>query len=298
MSYSTTSPSDLSSFLVADMDWITPDLAVGGDLLHDPIEAAAQARWLERQGVTDIIDCRGEYSDEDLVADVCPGIRYHHLPTGDHGGELDPEWWETGVAIGQVVADRGGSVFVHCHMGVNRGPSLALAILFDRGMDPLAAFDLLRARRPQAFAIYAPQFLRLDGRREDAKVLEAFMELETPHEELVAAIGRIRKAESGGCYRFPLRGEQPEWVPDSDTAVTDDVDSRVGTASDSTFGELVELMTEFKGFESTEWPLDWVRSLVRHLEAEQRTHQVELPAGMCLTELHMVMDDFMEKRGW
>ena len=191
-------------FLIADADWLTPDIAVGGDLSADPAEAAAQARWLQRQGITDIIDCRQEYSDEDLVADVCPAIRYHHLPTDDHGGELDPDWWYRGIAIAQLVAESGGSVFVHCHMGVNRGPSLALAILFDRGIDPLAAFDLLRARRPQAFAIYATQYLELESRYEDAKVLQTFMNLEANHDDLVAAIGRIRRAESGGRYRFPL----------------------------------------------------------------------------------------------
>lgn len=298
MSYLPSTPSADLSLLVADMDWLTPDLAVGGDLSSDPVEAAAQARWLERQGVTDIIDCRGEYSDEELVGEVCPGIRYHHLPTGDHGGQLDDDWWALGVAIAQVVAEDGGSIFVHCHMGVNRGPSLALAILFDRGMDPLAAFDLLRARRPQAFAIYAPQFLRLEGRLEEAKVLEAFMKLETPQEDLIEAIGRIRQAESGGRYRFPLRGDQPASERDVENAVADNEVRHQGNPSDETFHALVEMMFEFKGFESTEWPLDWVRSLMHELAWMKDRNYVPMPDGICATELHVAVDQFKERRGW
>ncbi len=195
----------LSGFLVTDMDWLTPDLAVGGDLSHDIYEAMGQSQWLERQGVTDIIDCRGEWSDETLVLDQTANIRYHHLPTDDHGGQLDPEWWDRGIAIARSVVERGGTVFVHCHMGVNRGPSMALAILFDRGVDPVTAFDLLRARRPQAYAIYATQYLRLQGRRREADELDAIMARKCDHDALVATIGQIRKAESGGRYRFPLQ---------------------------------------------------------------------------------------------
>lgn len=189
---------------VADLDWLTPHLAVGGDLHPNPELAAAQVRWLVSQGVTDIIDCRQEWNDADIVANFAPGITYHHLPTDDHGGEINASWWFEGILEAQSTLSAGGSVFVHCHMGINRGPSMAFAILVDQGWRPIEAFDLIRSRRPQAFAIYAPQVLRLLDRREDARALEAIMARECDHEALAATIGRVRTAENNTGYRFPL----------------------------------------------------------------------------------------------
>ncbi len=273
MSYSPTPASGPSDFLVADIDWLTPDLAVGGDLSHDPDEAAAQARWLERQGITTIIGCRGEYSDAELVRAAAPSIDYYHLPTGDHGGEMDIEWWESGITIDKM---KKGPVFVRCHMGVNRGPSMAFAILVDRGMDPVAAFDLLRTRRPQAYAIYAPQFLRMRRRSTEAKILQAFMEIECDHDDLVATIGRIRRSESDGRYRFTLEGGRstngagrPE---ESASGPTCD-----GACSNETYLALAKLMCEHKGFDSTEDPFNWVRSLMRKDEENRRLADLDLP---------------------
>ena len=193
---------------VADLDLLTPGLAVGGDLHPNLVQAAGQVRFLQSIGITDIIDCREEHSDEQLVAEVAPSIQYHYLPTDDHGGELHPRWWKQGVDIARDAADRGGRVFVHCHMGVNRGPSLALAILIDRGMDAVEAFRLLRARRPQAHAIYAPQYLTLLGKEIEAFALEQEMSATYDDDDLVATIGRIRQAEAEG-YRFPLADDRP-----------------------------------------------------------------------------------------
>jgi len=180
---------------------------------------------------------------------------------------------------------------------VNRGPSLALAILFDRGMDPLAAFDLLRARRPQAFAIYAPQFLRHEGRLEDAEVLEAFMELETPREDLIAAIGRIRDAEADGTYRFPLRSDE-SLAPEEESTESEGGLRHRGSPSDETFEALVDLMIEFHGGLTTEWPLDWVRGLMEQLNRMREQNYFPMPEGFCATELYAAVDLWKEKRGW
>ena len=190
--------------LVADLDWLTPQVAVGGDLHPDPELAAAQARWLEEHGVTDILDCREEHSDAELVAQAAPSLRYHHLPVDDHGGRMPAHWWRRGVQLAGRAIEQGGSVFVHCHMGINRGPSMALAILIDQGWEPIEAWRLLRARRPYAFAVYGTQYLLLVGRDDDAQALADVIDEECDRTDRIATIGRIRRAEGGTGYRFPL----------------------------------------------------------------------------------------------
>ena len=46
-------------------------------------------------------------------------------------------------------------VLVHCHMGVNRGPSMAYAILLALGWDAVEALNAISAARPIAGVIYA-----------------------------------------------------------------------------------------------------------------------------------------------
>lgn len=196
----------MDELYLADLDWLTPRVAVGGDLHPHPSVAARQVRWLRDQGVTDIFDCRLEHSDAELVARVAPDLRYHRLPVDDDGGRMPVWWWRDGTAAARRAIEAGGRVFVHCHMGVNRAPSLALAVLVDHGWAPLDAWRLVRARRPQAFALYAPQYLTSVGRVEEAAELQRAMDAEYDHAAQAAAIGRIRRAERSAGYRFPLAG--------------------------------------------------------------------------------------------
>jgi protein-tyrosine phosphatase len=54
----------------------------------------------------------------------------------------------------------GGTVLTHCHMGVNRGPSLGFAVLLAQGWDPVEALDTIRTARPIAWVAYAEDALR------------------------------------------------------------------------------------------------------------------------------------------
>jgi len=51
-------------------------------------------------------------------------------------------------------------VLAHCHMGINRGPSMGFAILLSLGWDAREALDALHAARPIAFVAYAEDALR------------------------------------------------------------------------------------------------------------------------------------------
>jgi hypothetical protein len=136
--------------------WVNDKIAVSGDLSDYDSEAVVQLQKWVSEGVTDIIDLRGEASHESLVARIAPGIKYHWLGVDDEGDRRTPEWFEAiKAAAAQVLADPTRKVVIHCHMGVNRGPSAAFTALITHGVDPIEALGQIRAARPIAAMIYA-----------------------------------------------------------------------------------------------------------------------------------------------
>jgi len=140
---------------------VTPWLTISGDLHPDRELAALQLNeWVEC-GITDIVDVRGEWSDEDFVSAHAPGIRYHHLGTHDDGGSQDESWFEAGLEIlRNATSHPGARLIVHCHMGINRGPSMAFAMMLAQGWEPVPALDEIRTARPIAGIIYAEDALK------------------------------------------------------------------------------------------------------------------------------------------
>lgn len=59
----------------------------------------------------------------------------------DAGQAMPDDWFMDGVdfALG-ALEDPDAQVLAHCHMGINRGPSMAFAILVSTGMGPVAAW--------------------------------------------------------------------------------------------------------------------------------------------------------------
>lgn len=128
-------------------------LIVTGGLPESPALAAELlAQWAEI-GVTHVVDVRGEYNDEALVAQLTPQIKYVWAPTHDAGGRQAGAWFDAVLDdLGDAAHDEDALILVHCHMGVNRGPSMALRLLLHQGYD---AVDALRAARPIAAIAYA-----------------------------------------------------------------------------------------------------------------------------------------------
>ncbi len=135
---------------------VTDQVLLCGDLPADERRAVEQLLdWLDG-GVTHILDVRGEHSDESFVAELAPHLTYLWLGVDDHGGNQDHDWFETGVALAlDALADPTARVVVHCHMGINRGPSMAFALLLAQGRDPVEALDAIRTSRPIAAVLYA-----------------------------------------------------------------------------------------------------------------------------------------------
>ena len=136
---------------------VTPNLVLSGDLHWHHERAIPQlANWSEF-GITHIIDCRGEHSDREFVATHAPHIVYHDHGTHDAGGHQDAEWYEQGwfLFVQAVLENPEAKVLVHCHMGINRAPSLGFFLLLRMGHSPWNALTMIREARPIAACYYA-----------------------------------------------------------------------------------------------------------------------------------------------
>lgn len=160
---------------LSPMDWwrrlcmVTDRIAVCGDLPPDDEAAAKQLRAWQDAGITAIVDVREEWSDEDRVADLAPELRYVWLGTHDAGGNQEDAWFDGGVdaVLAILAADPAARVVIHCHMGINRAPSLAFAVLLALGFEAIHALETIRAGRPIAAILYAESavdwWLRREG---------------------------------------------------------------------------------------------------------------------------------------
>jgi protein-tyrosine phosphatase len=141
--------------------WITELLAVGGCY---PAEQAE--RLASDHGLRAVVDLRDE--DRDDHAELTRhGIELLHLPTQDRCA-VSPEMLERGVAFVRAHLARGERVLVHCQHGIGRSATLALCVLVEDGLAPLAALELAKTRRglvspsPEQFGCWAA-WLRAGG---------------------------------------------------------------------------------------------------------------------------------------
>jgi protein-tyrosine phosphatase len=182
---------------------VTSWLVISGDLSPQRSEALEQlAEWTEL-GISDVVDVREEWNDEKLVAQLAPSLRYHYLGTHDNGGPQDAEWFDAGYEAYRNVRERNESVaLIHCHMGVNRGPSMAFAWLLFAGWDPVDALDAIRAARPIAGIIYADsavsevgRILNWEGDLIDAQRQRVESWFDTNDINIAKVIRKIRESE-------------------------------------------------------------------------------------------------------
>lgn len=153
----------------ANIDQITDQLWIGGDLeVRHPELARRQLDDIESARITTILDVRLEWSDETWVTAAKPHLEYCWLGVDDAGQRMPDEWFETGTVHALETIRAGGVVLSHCHMGINRGPSMGFAILLALGWDAIEALDLMRVVRPIAYVAYAEDALDWWMRRSGA----------------------------------------------------------------------------------------------------------------------------------
>jgi dual specificity phosphatase 3 len=144
---------------MANISKVAGRVWTGGDLPYDAGLAAMRAELaqIRAAGITAIIDNRLECSDEEFVAAHAPEIGYLWNGQDDAGQVMPDVWFDDGVAFAlqALAADPDAQVLAHCHMGINRGPSMAFAILLATGADPVAALTAIRQARPIAAISYS-----------------------------------------------------------------------------------------------------------------------------------------------
>ncbi|HEU4732642.1 MAG TPA: dual specificity protein phosphatase family protein [Kofleriaceae bacterium] len=132
----------LSTQKMLDLSWITESFAIGGSFPPTSSEALAH-----EHRVSAVVDLRGEASDdEQLLARY--GIELLHLPTIDFA-PISPPRLRQGIEFVTRRMASGQRVLAHCAQGIGRSALLALCVLVDRGLAPLEALALAKARREQ-----------------------------------------------------------------------------------------------------------------------------------------------------
>lgn len=185
---------------------ISGRLATGGDLRPDLDDALADLDSIVEAGITHILDVRVEYSDEEFVAQYAPRLRYLHHGVDDAGQRIADDWWDDGVDfVLAALQDPESKVLVHCHMGINRGPSLAYGALLALEFDPIEAIDAIRAARPIAGVGYAEQALDwshglLDRPSELCRYDQGRL-AQWRHENWIDVVRIIRDQRSGGSQQ-------------------------------------------------------------------------------------------------
>lgn len=124
------------------MSFVAPSLFVGDE------HAAANVSGLRAAGVTHVLNC----SSLPNPLDGDPAAPAHYLSLGllDNTSDL-PRMQEalgTGVEFISQAISSGGVVLVHCHRGVSRSATLAIAYLVRATQQPAeTVFESLRAKR-------------------------------------------------------------------------------------------------------------------------------------------------------
>lgn len=115
-------------------------------------------------GITAVVNMRTTpVRDMEILQD----LRYLHLPTPDFTAP-SLEHLKMGVTFMHEEIGRGGVVYVHCHWGEGRGPSMVLAYLMYARMTYEDAFGLVKRVRP----FIKPNKEQVERLREFEKLVE------------------------------------------------------------------------------------------------------------------------------
>ena len=163
--------------------WVTENIALCGDLPSNTADALAQLAHWESAGITHEIDLRVEAHDGDFVA-ANSAITYIHRGVDDNGGRREDSWFDE--TVGDIMrilgTDPDARIVIHCHLGVNRAPSIVFAALLELGWEPLPALRRIRDVRPIAGIIYATDAVVWHGVRSGLD-----------HEEIATNVTRVRR---------------------------------------------------------------------------------------------------------
>jgi 8-oxo-dGTP pyrophosphatase MutT (NUDIX family)/protein tyrosine phosphatase (PTP) superfamily phosphohydrolase (DUF442 family) len=136
---------------------VTEQLWTGGD--RGRTTMATWLAQLQSAGITAVIDCRPHGQPDQAYARAhAPHIGYLHNPQPDLGQTMPDQWFDNGVDYAlHALKDPAARVLAHCQLGINRGPSMAFAVLLATGSTPAQARSQIIGARPIARIRYADQ---------------------------------------------------------------------------------------------------------------------------------------------
>lgn len=135
---------------MADFSQITGRLLTGA-----AVNSSADVDALAAAGVTHIIDCRAEFDDAMLLSSH-PHMLYLWNGMADDGLPKPATWFGKSFAFAlPALAMPDTKIYAHCAAGINRGPSMAYALMCACGWDGPTALALIKAKRPVAQARYS-----------------------------------------------------------------------------------------------------------------------------------------------
>lgn len=123
-----------------DASIVVPGLWVGA------APARRQARLLMQEGINAVVDLRSECAGADDVWP--PEVEVVRVGLEDHGSPTAEELRAAAQATSELMR-RGRNVLVHCHAGLERGPTVACATLILQGWSLNDAYQRVVASRPE-----------------------------------------------------------------------------------------------------------------------------------------------------
>ncbi len=153
---------------------------LSGAIEFDHTQALQRLDEWVAEGVTHYLAVHREFDATDVI-EANSSIEVIHVGVDDDLGTRDPRWFDEVARVsGEILANPANKLVVTCYLGVNRGPSAALAILLSQGWDLLPALRAIRYARPIANIVYAPDAAkwwaeRNGGTADDAR--EAMIEV-------------------------------------------------------------------------------------------------------------------------
>ena len=159
---------------------VTDQVYLAGAIEFDrDIMSELLAEW-EEEGITHYLAVHREFDAADYIKRHS-SIEVIHIGVDDDLGRRDNSWFDAIREVSdEILSDPDNKLVVTCYLGVNRGPSAAVAILLSQGWELLPALRAIRAARPIANMAYAPDAARWwvernGGTAQDA--LAAFVEV-------------------------------------------------------------------------------------------------------------------------
>lgn len=126
------------------VDRVAPWLLIGPDLLLDQYEE------LRRRGVTHVLDLRDEGSD-DAGALEAMGFRWLRIPVADRHAPSDDQLTELVLWLdSDADPNVDQALYVHCHAGLGRTPTIAMALLMQHDLSLAEAHRMVLAARPES----------------------------------------------------------------------------------------------------------------------------------------------------